>query len=230
MQLSENLSQELAQWYRNEQVQNRGLDAPELWATVVSPQQRAVRQEMIDRWREEYVSSIYAEVSELMRTPSLEGIDVPTIATEADVRAACRPDGLASVQGGSPTGDPGAAKNIIEAGRTELGGEKAVAEAMRAGRIQARSDLGQEVNQDHDRGFFSDPNLRNQTARPSSRDRPPAQASTSEDDTSELPALLRHSYAVFCLTLSSRPPRPGRRDRRTAPHEHRLSPLLHSPN
>ena len=160
MQLSENLSQELAQWYRNEQVQNRGLDAPELWATVVSPQQRAVRQEMIDRWREEYVSSIYAEVSELMRTPGLEGIDVPTIATEADVRAAYRPHGLASVQGGSPTGDPGATKNIIEAGRTELGGEKAVAEAMRAGRIQARSDLGQEVNQDHDRGFFSDPNLR----------------------------------------------------------------------
>lgn len=160
MQLSENLSQELAQWYRNEQVQNRGLDAPQLWATVVSPQQRAVRQEMIDRWREEYVSSIYAEVSELMRTPGLEGIDVPTIANAADVRAAYRPHGLANVQGGSPTGDPGAAKDIIEAGRTELGGEKAVAEAMRAGRIQARSDLGQEVNQDHDRGFFRDPNLR----------------------------------------------------------------------
>src|SRR3546814_16929739 len=97
MQLSENLSQELAQLYRNEQFQNRGCDAPELWATVVSPQQREVRQEMIDRWREEYVSSIYAEVSELMRTPGLEGIDVPTIATEADVRAAYRQIGRAHV-------------------------------------------------------------------------------------------------------------------------------------
>src|SRR3546814_19825430 len=66
-------------------------------STVVSPQQRAVRQEMIDRWREEYVSSIYAEVSELMRTPGLEGIDVPTIATEADVRAAYRQIGRAHV-------------------------------------------------------------------------------------------------------------------------------------
>jgi len=160
MQLSENLSQELVQWYRNEQVQNPGLDAPELWATVVSPQQRAVRQEMIDRWREDYISSIYSEVSELMKTPGLEGIEVPSITTEADVRAAYRPHGPARVQGGSPTGDPGAAKRIIEAGRTELEGDKAVAQAMRAGRIQARSDLGQEVNQDHDRGFFSDPNLR----------------------------------------------------------------------
>src|SRR3546814_18702570 len=60
MQLSENLSQELAQWYRNEQVQNRGLDAPELLETVVSPQPRAVRQEVIDRWREDNVASNYA--------------------------------------------------------------------------------------------------------------------------------------------------------------------------
>src|SRR3546814_12411897 len=52
MQLSENLSQELAQWYRTEQAENPGLDAPELWATVVSLQQRLVRQEMIERWRE----------------------------------------------------------------------------------------------------------------------------------------------------------------------------------
>lgn len=160
MQLSENLSQELAQWYRSEQVRNPGLDAPELWATVVSPQQRAVREEMIDRWREEYISSIYDEVSELMKTPGLEGIDAPTIATEADVRAAYRPHGLSQPRDRSPAGDPGAAKEIIEAGRIELEGYKAVAQTMRTGRVQARSDLGQEVNQDHNRGFFSDPKLR----------------------------------------------------------------------
>src|SRR3546814_9195093 len=61
MQLSENLSQELAQWYRTEQAENPGLDAPELGATVVSLQQRLVRQEMIERWREDYMASVYAD-------------------------------------------------------------------------------------------------------------------------------------------------------------------------
>src|SRR3546814_21125113 len=88
MQLSENLSQELAHWYRTEQAENPGLDAPELWATVVSLQQRLVRQEMIERWREDYMATVYAEVSDLMQTPGLEGIEAPSIVTEGDVRAA----------------------------------------------------------------------------------------------------------------------------------------------
>src|SRR3546814_17137942 len=47
MQLSENLSQELAQWYRTEQAENPGLDAPELGATVVRSEERRVGKECV---------------------------------------------------------------------------------------------------------------------------------------------------------------------------------------
>ncbi|WP_204316384.1 hypothetical protein, partial [Serratia marcescens] len=43
MQLSENMSQDLAQWYRLQQALHPNLDAPELWATDLTPQKRAVR-------------------------------------------------------------------------------------------------------------------------------------------------------------------------------------------
>src|SRR3546814_11493909 len=47
MQLSENLSQDLAHWYRHPQVANPGLDAPERWAPVLTVQHRAERRETI---------------------------------------------------------------------------------------------------------------------------------------------------------------------------------------
>ncbi|MGC5075376.1 hypothetical protein, partial [Escherichia coli] len=63
MQLSENLSQDLAQWYRRQQVENPGLDAPELWATDLTDQQRLVRQEMITRWMHDKQDGIRAEIA-----------------------------------------------------------------------------------------------------------------------------------------------------------------------
>lgn len=160
MQLSENLSQELAQWYRTEQAENPGLDAPELWATVVSPQQRLVRQEMIERWREDYMASVYAEVSDLMQTPGLEGIEAPSIATEGDIRAAYRPHGLGRLGGGPGGGRPSPAAAIIEEGRVDLQGRKAVAQTMRGQYIEGASDLRQQVEEGRDHGFFHDPKLR----------------------------------------------------------------------
>ncbi|HAW55659.1 MAG TPA: hypothetical protein DCX29_12325, partial [Hyphomonas sp.] len=56
-------------------------------------------------------------------------------------------------------GDVGAAA-IIEAGKAELGGDRAAAQTMRGQRVQGAADLEQEVNRDHDRGFFQDPKLR----------------------------------------------------------------------
>uniref|UniRef100_UPI0030DD26EA hypothetical protein n=2 Tax=Pseudomonadota TaxID=1224 RepID=UPI0030DD26EA len=53
MQLSENLSQDLAQWYRQQQLLHPNLDAPELWATNLTDQQRAVRSQMIQQWSQE---------------------------------------------------------------------------------------------------------------------------------------------------------------------------------
>lgn len=160
MQLSENLSQDLAQWYRSEQAENPGLDAPELWATVVSPQQRLVRQEMIERWREDYMASVYAEVSDLMQTPGLEGIEAPSIAIEEDVRAAYRPHGLGRLGGGPGGGRPSPAAAIIEEGRVDLQGRKAVAQTMRGQFIEGASDLRQQVEESRDHGFFHDPKLR----------------------------------------------------------------------
>lgn len=160
MQLSENLSQELAQWYRAEQAENPGLDAPELWATVVSPQQRLVRQEMIERWREDYMASVYAEVSDLMQTPGLEGIEAPSIVTEGDVRAAYRPHGLGKLEGEPSGGGPSPAAAIIEEGRADLEGRKAVAQTMRGQYIEGASDLRQQVDEGRDHGFFHDPKLR----------------------------------------------------------------------
>lgn len=160
MQLSENLSQELAQWYRTEQAENPGLDAPELWATVVSPQQRLVRQEMIERWRDEHMASVYAEVSGLMQTPGLEGIEAPSIATEDDVRAAYRPRGLGQLGGGPGGGGPSRASAIIGKGRADLERRKAVAQTMRGQYKEGASDLHQQVEQSRDHSFFHDPKLR----------------------------------------------------------------------
>ena len=71
MQLSENMSQDLAQWYRAQQATNPGLDAPELWATDLTDHQRSVRQEMITRWmREKQDGSVmYAPSAITISTP-----------------------------------------------------------------------------------------------------------------------------------------------------------------
>jgi len=160
MQLSENLSQDLAQWYRHQQVDNPGLDAPELWATDLTDQQRLVRQEMITRWMHDKKDGIRAEIDGRLHDPDLVDVSRPSVSSAADVRASYRPHGpgrLAAGPGGG--GDVGAAA-IIEAGKAELGGNRAAAQTMRGQRVQGSADLEQEVNRDHDRGFFQDPKLR----------------------------------------------------------------------
>jgi len=53
-----------------------------------------------------------------------------------------------------------AAAAIIEAGKGELNNDRAAAQTMRGQRVLGAVDLEQEVNRDHDRGFFQDPKLR----------------------------------------------------------------------
>jgi conjugal transfer mating pair stabilization protein TraG len=160
MQLSENLSQELAQWYRREQIANPGLDAPELWATALTPQQHAVRDEMVARWMSEKTAAIRAEIAAELGEPDLVSVTGPSIESAADVRAAYQPSGLASLPAGPGRGDPGEVAAIIEAGRTDLKAAKGAAQVMRGQRVQGSADVQMEVSQDHDRGFFSDPKLR----------------------------------------------------------------------
>src|SRR3546814_4983602 len=82
MQFSENLSQDLAQWYRHQQVANPGLDAPELWATDLTDQQRAVRQEMITRWMDEKQASIRSEIEGRLHAPDLVDVHHPSVRSE----------------------------------------------------------------------------------------------------------------------------------------------------
>lgn len=160
MQLSENLSQELAQWYRREQTVNPGLDAPELWATALTPQQHAVRDEMVARWMGEKKAAIRAEISAELDELELAPVGGPSVESASDVRAAYQPHGLAPLPVGPDRGNPGDVAAIIEAGRAELDGVKGAAHAMRGQRVQGAADVQTEINKGRDHGFFVDPKLR----------------------------------------------------------------------
>lgn len=160
MQLSENLSQDLAQWYRHQQVSNPGLDAPELWATDLTDHQRSVRQEMITRWMQDKEDAIRGEIAADIHDPNLVDVHRPSVDSAADVRAAYRPRGVGRMPGGPGGGQSSAAADIIAAGRGELDGDRASAQAMRTQRMQGSVDVQQEVGRDHDHDFFRDPKLR----------------------------------------------------------------------
>ena len=160
LQLSENLSQDLAQWYRQQQVSNSGLDAPELWATALSLHQRSVRQEMIARWMQEKEDAIRAQIAGDLDEPSLVNIDRTALDSVEDVRASYRPRGVSRMPSGPAGGNAAAASDVIAAGRIELGNARSAAEAMRGERVRGSVDVRKEVDDDHDRGFFRDPGLR----------------------------------------------------------------------
>ena len=160
MQLSENMSQDLAQWYRQQQALHPNMDAPELWATNLTPQQRAVRGAMIEQWAQEKRDALWAEISGSLQDPALVDVDRIDIGNAATVRATYRPHGVDSVGQGGGAGNPGAAARIIAEGRAKLGDDRAAAQAARNNRGQANVDLQSEVSRDHDRGFFNDPDLR----------------------------------------------------------------------
>jgi conjugal transfer mating pair stabilization protein TraG len=160
MQLSENMSQDLSQWYRAQQATNPGLDAPELWATDLSDHQRAVRQEMITRWMREKQDGIRAEIAGKLHEPDLVEVHRPGVDSATDVAGSYRPHGVSGIPSGPGGGDPRAAQAIIEAGGERLEGDRAAAQASRTNAVQGSVDVQLEVNRDHNRGFFNDPKLR----------------------------------------------------------------------
>jgi conjugal transfer mating pair stabilization protein TraG len=160
MQLSENMSQDLAQWYRQQQAMHSNMDAPELWATSLTDHQRTVRQEMIQQWSQEKREALWDEIKGNIQEPALVDVHRTDDGSSADVRASYHPHGVDHIGAGSRAGDPGAAARIIEGGRARLDDDKAVAQAARTNRGQATVDLQSEVARDHDRGFFNDPELR----------------------------------------------------------------------
>lgn len=160
MQLSENMSQDLAQWYRAQQASNPGLDAPELWATDLSDHQRAVRQEMVTRWMREKQDDIREEIARNLREPDLVEVERPGVGSEGDVAGSYRPHGVSSIPAGPSAGDPRAAQSIIQKGGAGLSEDHSAAQAARANNVQGSVEVQLEVNRDHNRGFFSDPKLR----------------------------------------------------------------------
>lgn len=160
MQLSENMSQDLSQWYRAQQALHPNMDVPELWSTVLSDHQREVRAAMISQWAQAKRDDIRQEISANLREPDLVDVGRTSVGGEGDVRAAYRPHGVEAIRGGRGKGDPGAAAAIIASGRVAVSEDKAVAEAGRASRIQASVDVQQEVGESHNKGFFLDPKLR----------------------------------------------------------------------
>lgn len=160
MQLSENMSQDLAQWYRQQQAFHPNMDAPELWATSLTDHQRAVRNEMIQQWSNEKRDALWEEIGTSLAEPSLVDVHRPDVGGAASVRSSYHPHGVDRIGEGGMGGSPGNAAKLIEEGRARLGDERAAAQAARTTRGQATVDLQSEVATDHNRGFFTDPDLR----------------------------------------------------------------------
>lgn len=160
MQLSENLSQDLAQWYRQQQLLHPNLDAPELWATNLTDQQRTVRSQMIQQWGQEKRDTLWSEIEGNLSEPNLVDVRRTSVSGPGDVRSSYRPHGVDRLGGGGPVGDPSAAARVIVEGRVKLGDDRASAEASRTNRAGATVDLQSEVARDQNRGFFTDPDLR----------------------------------------------------------------------
>ena len=160
MALSTNLSQELAQWYRAQQVANPGLDAPEIWATDLLPQQSLVRQEMIAQWLHDRQATVRAEVEDRLIEPALVSVNRPVTSSAAEVEASYRPTGVAALPDGPSGRGPGSAARIIDEGRRWLEDDRDAAQAGRNISAGGSVDVQEEVHSDHNRGFFNDPTLR----------------------------------------------------------------------
>src|SRR5262249_28993431 len=154
-----NMSQDLAQWYRQQQVLHPNMDAPELWATNLTDQQRAVRAKMVQEWSHEKRDALWDEIRGTLAEPSLVDVRRTELGGPNEVRSSYRPHGVDQIGTSRPGGDPRAASRIIEDGRARLNDDKASAEAGRTNRAAANVDLESEVSRDHNRGFFNDPDL-----------------------------------------------------------------------
>ncbi|OYW44984.1 MAG: conjugal transfer protein TraG [Novosphingobium sp. 12-63-9] len=137
MQLSENLSQDLAQWYRQQQLLHPNLDAPELWATNLTDQQRAVRSQMIQQWSQEKRDALWNEIQGSISEPNLVDVRRTDVGGPGDVRASYRPHGVDRVGAAGAGGDLNAAARIIDEGRARLSDDRAAAGAARTNRAGA---------------------------------------------------------------------------------------------
>ncbi len=161
MQFSENLSQELAEWYRQEANRMPPGIAPELHQTTFTAQERQVRDAMISKFLDERSQAIWEMVGPEMEASRLNDINPSAVnPDDADVRARYHPQGVGGVTPLSGPAGPGDVAAKVEGGKQEL---EAIGEAkrvMRAGYVSKGAAVQSAVNQDLDKGFFNDPKLR----------------------------------------------------------------------
>lgn len=161
MQFSENLSQELAQWYRQEANRMPPGIAPELHQTTFTSQERQVRDAMISRFLDERSQAIWETVGPQIAASPLNEVDPASEIPDAgDVRAHYQPHGVGTVPTLSGPAAPGDVGAKIEAGRQEV---EAIGEAkrvLRQGYVGKGAAVQTSVNNDLDKGFFNDPKLR----------------------------------------------------------------------
>ncbi|PNU05366.1 conjugal transfer protein TraG N-terminal domain-containing protein [Novosphingobium guangzhouense] len=161
MQFSENLSQELAEWYRQEANRMPPGIAPELHQTTFTVQERQVRDAMISKFLDERSQAIWDAVGPEMMASPLNEIDPSAVSPDdASVRARYHPRGLAGVTTLSGPAGPGDASAKVEAGKQELQALGEAKRMMRAGYVSKGAAVQSMVNDDMDKGFFNDPNLR----------------------------------------------------------------------
>ncbi len=161
LQMSENLSQELQQWYRHQESINPSLNAPGLNEVVLNATQRQARDSLIAKFFEQRRDAIYEEVAPYLKEPELaQNLTAPTVQDAADVSASYHPSGLKPTVNLGSQSDGSAVVDQISAGRSQI---EATSAAKRAGRTQsviAGSDLQREVDQALDKDYFRDPKLR----------------------------------------------------------------------
>lgn len=160
LQMSENLSQELAQWYAGERSSKLGLNAPELHQTTFTDQERSTRDGMIAQFLTQRRQAIYNEVAPQLHEPDLVKVSPPPVSTDADVTARYHPHGLSALPSAPAMPDGSAARDRVASGKDALTAEQEAQGVMRSGAVQAGSQVQSDVNKDLNRQFFTDPSLR----------------------------------------------------------------------
>ena len=160
MQMSENMSQELAQWYAAEQARRPGLNAPGLHEVAVTDQQRQTRDTMISTFLAERRNAIYNEVAPRLHSPDLVDVSGPSVASASDVRAHYHNRGVGSVPALATAGNGSSVVARIEDGKAEVDATTSAKRANHTGSVVAGSDLRGEVDTSLNKGFFKDPKLR----------------------------------------------------------------------
>ncbi|MGF7151652.1 conjugal transfer mating pair stabilization protein TraG [Sphingomonas zeicaulis] len=155
MRLSQNLSNELSNWYRQEQAKHPNLNAPEIWATDMNDTQREIREGLIARWMDEKSQSILNEINPQIREPDLVDVKGPDFDSVEDVRGSYSPRGVGSLPMGPTGGDPNAAGRIIEEGGVEVGEAINQSKSLHNQRRIGSSGLKSKINSEQFKEFFN---------------------------------------------------------------------------